>query len=321
MTHDSPGSINEGQHGACSRRQALALLLSGAAAPGLRAAGDPTPPLRLAVSESLVMDVNANDAGAAMSIWVKRLAQEMNIAVDYNPKAFDPTQEILTRARKGLLDAVALNVLEYRQIAENLDSSQVVAEGGSAGPEQYLVLVKNSSGFQKPADLRGARLMMLRNPRMCVAPAWLSTILEGGYTGQWDKFFSAVGSDSKVGRVILPVFFGQVDACIATRRGFESMCELNPQVARELKTIASSPGVVVNGYVFRKNYQSVYRDRFVKALSGLRSTVAGRQIAMLFQFDELTLRDASCFASALSLLDAADRLRNRHGVAGRKGSG
>lgn len=284
------------------------------------AAAEPVAPLRLAVSESLVTDVNTNDASAAMSIWVKRLAQEMNIVVDYNAKAFDPTQEILSRARKGLLDAVALNVLEYRQVADNLDASQVVAEGGSVGPEQYLILVKNNSSFQKPLDLRGARLMMLKNPRMCVAPAWLSTILDGGYSGPWDKFFATVGSDSKVGRVVLPVFFGQADACVATRRGFDSMCELNPQVAKELRTIAASPSMVVNGYVFRKNYQSVYRDRFVKALSGLRSTVAGRQIAILFQFEELTLRDASCFASALSLLDAADRIRNRHGVAGRKGA-
>lgn len=302
-----------------SRRQALALLAGAAALPSAWCAADSVPPLRLAVSESLVMDVNTNDASAAMSIWVKRIAQEMNIAVDYNPKAFDTSQEILNRARKGLLDAVALNVLEYRQVAEALDSTQIVAESGSPGPDQYLLLVKNNSGIQKPSDLRGLRLMMLRNPRMCVASAWLSMILEGSYSGPGDKFFAAAGSDTKVGRVVLPVFFGQADACVATKRGFESMCELNPQVARELKTIAASPGMVVNGYVFRRNYQSVYRERFVKALSGLRSTVAGRQIAMLFQFDELTLRDASCFAPALGVLDAADRIHSRRGAAGRKG--
>ncbi|MGC4052304.1 MAG: PhnD/SsuA/transferrin family substrate-binding protein [Paludibaculum sp.] len=277
------------------------------------------PPLRLAVSESLVMDVNTNDASAAMSIWVKRIAQEMNIAVDYNPKAFDTTQEILNRARKGLLDAVALNVLEYRQVAENLDSTQIVAEGGLAGPEQYLLLVKLSSGIHKAADLRGLRLMMLRNPRMCVAGSWLSTIVENAHSGPVEKFFGSLNTDSKVGRVVLPVFFGQADACIATKRGFESMCELNPQVGRELKAIAVSPGMVVNGYMFRKNYQSVYRDRFVKALSGLRSTVAGRQLATLFQFDELTLRDAGCFATALGVLEAADRINSRHGSGARKG--
>lgn len=303
-----------------SRRHALALLAGAAAVPTAWCAADPVPPLRLAISDSLVMDVNTNDASAAMSIWVKRIAQEMNIAVDYNPRAFDTSQEILNRARKGLLDAVALNVLEYRQVSETLDSTQIVAEGGSAGPEQYLVLVKNSSGIQKPADLKGLRLMMLKNPRMCVASAWLSTILEGGYSGPGDKFFASVGMDSKVGRVVLPVFFGQAEACVATKRGFESMCELNPQVARELKTVAVSPGMVVNGYAFRRNYQSIYRDRFVKALSGLRSTVAGRQLATLFQFDELTLRDGSCFGSALAVLDAADRIHSRRGAPGRKGS-
>ncbi|MGJ5819683.1 PhnD/SsuA/transferrin family substrate-binding protein [Paludibaculum fermentans] len=286
--------------------------------PAAWSATEQVPPLRLAVSESLVMDVNTNDASAAMSIWVKRIAQEMNIAVDYNTKAFDTSQEILNRARKGLFDAVALNVLEYRQVAETLDSSQVVAEGSAAGPEQYLILVKNSGSIHKPADLKGSRLMMLKNPRMCVAPAWLTTVLDGAYSGPGDKYFASVLTDSKVGRVVLPVFFGQADACITTKRGFDSMCELNPQVAKELKAIATSPGMIVNAYFFRKNYQTVYRERFVKALSGLRSTAAGRQLAMLFQFDELTLRDASCFSSALSVLEAADRIRGRRGPAGRK---
>ncbi|MBN9658490.1 MAG: PhnD/SsuA/transferrin family substrate-binding protein [Acidobacteria bacterium] len=302
-----------------SRRKALAMLAGAAAVPPAWSATDAVPPLRLAISESLVMDVNTNDASAAMSIWVKRIAQEMNIAVDYNPKAFDTSQEILNRARQGLLDAVALNVLEYRQVSETLDSTQIVAESGSPGPEQYLVLVKNSSGLQKPADLKGLRLMMLKNPRMCVASAWLSTILEGGYSGPGDRFFASVGSESKVGRVVLPVFFGQAEACVATKRGFESMCELNPQVARELRAIAVSPGMVVNGYAFRRNYQSIYRERFIKALSGLRSTIAGRQLATLFQFDELTLRDGSCFGPALGVLNAAERIHSRRLAPARKG--
>ena len=44
---------------------------------------------------------------------------------------FDTTEEIFRRARTGQLDCVALNVVEYRQIADLLDSSQIMAEGGA----------------------------------------------------------------------------------------------------------------------------------------------------------------------------------------------
>lgn len=295
---------------AASRRRALGLLAGLPLAPELFAAPG-VPPLRLAISQSLVMDVNTNDAGAAMSIWVKRLADEMKIDVDYNPKSFDSSAEIVSRVRRGTLDAAALNVLEYRQIADALDSTQIVAEAGAVGPEQYLVLVKQDSRFRKVADLRGARMVMLRSPRMCVAPAWLATLLDEPAPAE--RFFGALTSDGKVARVVLPVFFGQMDACLVSRKGFDAMCELNPQVGRQVRNLATSPAMVVTLYGFRKNYHSLYRERFVKALSGLRATVAGRQLATLFQFEELTVRDAGCMASALAILGDADRLNGRGG--------
>ena len=46
---------------------------------------------------------------------------------------------------------------------------------------------------------------------------------------------------------------------------------------------------------------------------------AGRQLATLFQIEDLTVRDASCLASSLSLLDRAERARTRFAPGGRKG--
>jgi hypothetical protein len=97
------------------------------------------------------------------------------------------------------------------------------------------------------------------------------------------------------------------------------MCELNPQVAKDLIAIASSPVMVVIFYVFHKNYHSPNRGRFLKVLSELHTSAAGRQLATLFQFDELTVRDGSCLASALGILDAAERARNRRGAGSRRG--
>jgi phosphonate transport system substrate-binding protein len=117
----------------------------------------------------------------------------------------------------------------------------------------------------------------------------------------------------------LPVFFGQADACLTSKRGFDTMCELNPQVARELKAIAVSPPMVVSFYIFRKNCPSANREKVIKAITNLPTTAAGKQLATLFQFEDLGIRDASCLASALGVLDAADRARGRRSAGGRKG--
>jgi ABC-type phosphate/phosphonate transport system substrate-binding protein len=261
--------------------------------------------------------VNLNDARAAMQIWIREMTRDLGLVIDL--KLFSTTEEIVESVRKGQLDAVAVNVIEYRQIAEMLDSSQIVTTAGTAGLEQYIILAKSNSAIRQLGDLKGRRLSMLKSPKMCVAPFWLSTILEEGRYGSAEQFFGAVSTDSRFSRVVLPVFFGQTDACLTSKRGFDTMCELNPQVARDLKVLVGSPAMVVDFYVFRKNYQSAYREKVIKAISSLHSSAAGQQLATLFHFDELTVRDAGCLASVLSLLERAERTHNRPQAGRRKG--
>ena len=97
------------------------------------------------------------------------------------------------------------------------------------------------------------------------------------------------------------------------------MAELNPQVARNLAPIANSATLVTCFYAFCKNYRGPGRDTFINLNKGLLSSAAGRQLATLFQFAELTVRDSSCLASSLSILDKADRLRKGAAPAGRRG--
>ncbi len=302
-----------------SRRRVLGIL-AGACGylPGAMASSAGNAPLRLAISESLVSDANIADARAAMMTWLKRMEVDLDLIIEFSPKVFDTTEEILRRARAGQLDAVSLNVLEYRQIADVLDPSQIIADISSEGPEQYVLLVKRGGGTTRLSDLRGRRLTMQKGNRMCVAPAWLTTLLDEGHLGRSDQFFGSVTTDSKPSRVVLPVFFGQSDACLTTKRGFDTMCELNPQVARNLVTLASSPGMVVTFNAFRKNYHGAGRERFLKIYTDLPNNPAGRQLATLFQFEALVLRDANCLAPALAILDAADRVRARQGAGDRK---
>ena len=318
MESYNPAPLHATPWSSSSRRHAFALMLgAGGWLPGVLVAADGGVPVRLAISESAVGDVNMNDARAAMLVWTKQLARDLNVVID--PRLFNTTQEIVDRTHRGQLDAVAVNVIEYRLIADLLDSSQIVTSAGAAGLEQYLILVKQGSGIRQLGDLKGRRLCTLKSPKMCVAPAWLFTMLEDGHYGPAEQFFGSLLTDAKFSRVVLPVFFGQTDACLTSKRGFDTMCELNPQVARDLKVLASSPPMVVDFYIFRKNFQLAVREKLITAIMSLPNSVAGRQLATLFQFENLGVRDASCLASALSVLDAADRARGGRGAGGRKG--
>ena len=278
-------------------------------------------PLRLAIAECMVGDVNPNDARAAMTAWLKRMIADYNLPVEFNPKVFETPEEIVRRVRAGQVDSVALSIMEYRQLADLLDPSQVICESGTVGLTQYLLLVKRSSGIQKLGDLRGRRVGMLKAVKMCVAQAWLACILDEARLAPAEQFFGNVTTDLKAARVVLPVFFGQSDACVTSRRSYDMMCELNPQVGRDLTVLASSQPMVVLFYMFHKNYHGGYRDRFARIYSGVGASVAGKQLATLFQFDNLVVQDVACLAPALAVLETADRIRARAGGREPKGTG
>lgn len=308
-----------GRRAGSSRRQVLAWMPGAAACLGATGEDRRPAPIRIAISENVVADVNLNDARAAMLVWTKLITQHIDITVECSPNVFETTAELVNRVQRGQVDAVAVNVVEYRQISRYLDVREVVAAAGEAGRRQYLILVRDDSGIRHLEELRGRRLIVWKTPQMCVAPAWLSTQLSGVSGAGAEGFFRAVTTESKVSRVVLPVFFGQSEACLTTKRGYDMMCELNPQVGKALRVLKSSPAMVVFCYLFRKNYASVQRERLVKALSSLSQTAAGRQLAALFQFEAVALRDASCLASALEVLEMAERGRIRVEVGRGKG--
>jgi ABC-type phosphate/phosphonate transport system substrate-binding protein len=272
--------------------------------------------VRMAISESLVANVNLDDARAAMGHWLKQMEKDLKYEIEYPPHVFDTTEEIISRARSGRVDAVALNILEYRQIADCLDSSQVIAASPSSGMDRYVLLAK--SDLAQLGRLRGRRLCMLKAPKMCVAPAWISNVLDAAQLGSTEHFFGSVTQETKIPRVLLPVFFGQTDACITMKASFDTMCEMNPQVGKSLQIVAMSAPMVVTFYVYHKNFHSEARQEFTRVLSAFRTNAAAQQLATLFQFDQLSMLDAHCLRSALTELETADRSRGNRG-AGSKG--
>lgn len=306
-----------------SRRAALAMLLGAghwlraAPLPETAGAANSGAPIRLAVSESLVSGVNINDARAAMLIWIKQMERDFQVQIDLDPSVFQPSSEILRRIRTGSADAIALNVVEYRQAAEELDANQVISE--TPGNVQYVLLVKRERGIRSLGDLRGRRLLILGGTRMCISHQWLSTILDDAHLPQADQLFASIAEDDKATKVVLPVFFGQADACITSKASFDLMCELNPQVAKDLIALATSLPLVVTFYTFRRNYKSPSRDRIAHVYTNVNASVSGKQLATLFQFQSLTTGDVTRLETALAVLDKAEKIRSRTATAAGKG--
>lgn len=181
------------------------------------------------------------------------------------------------------------------------------------GRNQYVILVKRNGVIKKVDDLHGRSLVMQKGYKMCVAPFWLSTQFPEGQHGLVEEVFGSAGRETNSSRVVLPVFFGKVEARLSFKQGFDTICELNPQVAKELQVLAISPEIVVTLYAFSTKFHGAQREELIKALSSVGSNAAGQQLATLFQFDPLRVTDGACLAPTLEVIEKAERARNKGG--------
>jgi hypothetical protein len=296
-----------GQNTATNRitRRGFAATLSAALVPAVS-----EPVMTLAISMNLVPDANLNDARTAMRMWLDWADRSHQMAVRMAPGVFVPSGELLQMIRMQRVDAFAMDAGEYRQVAERVDPRWVIAADYSAEHGGELVLVaRRDSAIRSLRDLRGKRLLRWRNPVTRLSDEWLAVQqMRAGGPGDL-RFWASSGVENKLSRAVLPVFFNQHDACLVTRRGFATMCEMNPQVAERLHPILTSPSMCTGGYFFRKGCPARARERMLETFVALGTAPYGEQLLRLFQSPRLLVRDASCLKEALELLDEFARLK------------
>ncbi|MFN7938170.1 MAG: PhnD/SsuA/transferrin family substrate-binding protein [Bryobacteraceae bacterium] len=287
-----------------SRRSLLSALLA-AGAPLARPQPD-VQQLRFSLSDSMIGDVNVTDARSAMVVWLKRIEQDLKVTLRYDPNIFESPARMLSRLRQGQLDAVAVNILEFRRMMDWLDLDRVTVPMQKS-KLQYVLLVRPESGIAKLSDLRSRRIMCLEAPPACIAQHWLSNLLRAEALGEAELFFSSIVRKAKPSQVILPVFFGQTDACLTTNSSFLTMAELNPQVSKKLSPLAISPELVTTLYAFRKGWNDRSREIVMRSLEDLRVSPGGRQILNMFQCERLAVQPGACLKSALEIVAQWER--------------
>jgi phosphonate transport system substrate-binding protein len=296
-------------------RLGLALMASAVLHPAPTGAAEalpaetPAAPLRIAFSGSMFVDVNENDAGAAVRAWAQMLGSDRGIPVDPAVKILRGTNALAEATRSRAIDGVLLATDEYWALRRGLSFTSFIY-GVRAGSitEEYVLLVRQDSQVESIRDLRGRSLDLFLNPRTSLASAWVGRLLAQQGAGNPPDFFGRITPFSKLTRALLPVFFGQADACVVTRAGLETACELNPQIGRRLKVLAASPAVVPVVFCLCGDSRSPYRAKLLQEIGKVNSTPAGQQFMTLFQCDTLEEGDETSMNSAFELLGAGDQV-------------
>jgi ABC-type phosphate/phosphonate transport system substrate-binding protein len=276
--------------------------------PGNRAEEDQER-INVGFSSAFFYEVSRNDAIAAIRAWTQALLKKQDISAVPMPILFENIDEIKEGLSKDKLDYIAITTQEYAEVRDLLTCDIVtVSVTSNSINEEYLLLVSINSGKDNLLDLKGKKLLMVNSSRLSLAMVWLDTILLTKGMEPADKYFGVIDSEKSAGKVILPVFFNQADACVVTRTMYNTMVELNPQIAQRLKAIEVSPPLIPSFFCFTKNSDVNVREKVLKEISRWHLSSFGKQSLILFQTEGLETHPISCLDNTLKLVDIHNKL-------------
>ena len=303
----------------CLRRSvdvALMVVLSLAAGRPVMAsedAGEPQEPvlLDMAATAASLGDVHPGEAAAAFEAYASAYAGGLGVPVLVKVTIFESLAEMRESAQQGRQKILGLLTEDYLQLREDVALDPVlIPEKSGEITERYLLLVHVDSGLDELAHLRGKDLLVQAGTQMGMANTWLEGALLAAGLPESGTFFRPVRTRRRLSRVLLPVFFEQADACLVSQSGFDTMTELNPQVGRRLKAIASSAGVVPSVTCMRADFTGLNRRRLENAYLEAHLHPAGQQALMLFRFDRMRRCTEGDLESARDMARRYDLLRS-----------
>lgn len=266
--------------------------------------------LRLGFSSAVFGGLNENDAKASIKALMAVISRERSVPADTEPHLHFGTDAIVAAVKQGTVNTLSVGVTEYWILRRDIEFDGALVSLQNGDPtETYIVLTHANSGINSLPDLRGRRVGVLANIRMSLALSWLDVELAKLELPGVDDHFAQFTESTKPAKVVLPVFFQQLDACVVSESTFRTMTELNPQLGRQLRIVAKSAPHVPALFAFTARLSPAFRDRVMRELSAVDETPSGRQVLAIFQTTQVRSRPESVLRSALDLLDEHARLR------------
>ena len=265
--------------------------------------------VRVGYSVQSFRSVNPKDAQIAIEIWFSQLCRQSGIFFKAHSHLFNNISDLAQAIDNQKLDIIGLNSCDYITIRNKvkLEPALITTFGTNYGTE-YILLVNKDMNIHNLNQLK-AKKLFLHVGSSPIPPLWLNNLLKKqGLPGK-DRFFNPCKEVNKASQAILPVFFRQADACVVTRRAFETSAELNPQISQKLEPIISSPLFVDSVMLFRKGYNSDNKKIFIDIALNLKKYPQGKQIMTLFQVDGFAPFNESYLANVITLMQESGKLK------------
>ncbi len=259
--------------------------------------------IRVGFAEAMFSDVDIQDAQMALDIWMQKLTRDEGRNFDVESIIYKSMDDMVKAVRNNELDMIQISGVDYLELFEGLPLEPAIAPERAGSPLEYFVLLAHrKKNFNDIAQLANGILLYESGPRSQNSLLWLKYLLAKSGLEKPESFFKSLRNIDKLSQVILPVFFGQADACIVHKNSLVTMNELNPQVGRDLVILHESPALLNYMSCFLGKFDNEARDRILETAFTLHRTVEGRQILTLFHIEKAQPFDPIYLENLRSLL-------------------
>ncbi len=292
---------------------ALILLLAGSV--GVRA--EALPPIAMAFQTSVIRDLPRRDVEISLRFWIEELSRTLNLP--YKPVRFyDSMADLKRDMANGTVNFMVANSMD---VAEHFSLNELA--DGFAGyknePDHLLLVVRRDAGISSAADLIGKRLALTENDQL--AAIYLETLMLQG-VGKLDMTPTVPAFlEQRSNKLAHRLFFGQADAALIYRNGYESALALNPQIAQRLKVLDEYSLKIRSPHIglFSALVRPEHREAIAQGAMTLNSTARGRQVLQIYLADALVPTSPKDLAPFQRLLEQHRMLKASAKGTARKG--
>lgn len=246
---------------------------------------------QLAFSTNVFKGVYLNDAIAGAKVLTEELLKEFS-EIDYkvaSPVTFSNTEELKSLIKTKAIEVYIMHPTEYIKLSSSKKLEPICVAARDGNPyDVFYLLVNKKSNYKRVKDLINKKVLVGSPFQADLPNIWLEYLLRQKKLKPCEKYFSKIEYLEKGLPAILPVFLNKADACIVPKNIFDTVCELNPQIKKELIVIEKSEPIAIGVVAIRKSISNQRTKTAIKkALLNLDKTKSGHQYLTVFKLSNL----------------------------------
>jgi len=269
----------------------------------IRAASEPVE-FNIGISVKSLSGVNKLDAEITLKAIAQLISKRTGIDLLISTWVYEDVSDLERDAREGNLHLVSTLSHDFLRIRNSAKLDPVFVAARNQDPyKRFLMLIRRERSDSGLAGLKKGRLLVSVTKNNDLPHIWVDTLVrKTELAGSGRQFFGQIEEMERPSKAVLPVFFEKADACLVLRSSYETIVEMNPQIANQLSILEQSDDVLMSVVCVCKSVTLQEMERIKLEIANLHTHEAGRQLLAVFKVGQHIPFQESHLTSVKALL-------------------